>query len=305
MKRQEPLVSIGLTAYQRPKGLKRAIKSLVEQKYKNLEIIVSENYSPGFKIREVVHGFLKKDNRIKYFQHKPNKGARFNGRFVLEKASGKYFMWAADDDYWSPNFVSELVHLLENNPKAGLVMSGIKNFKGGRTDGIIRFNNQYNPTNKNNFYTFWNALSFPRSKYVYLICGLFKRELLQKVFPQITGVYAADRIFVIFFSLIAPITYVDKILYYRQIQMSNSSNEVNVFSWSNEIKSIIKLSQAVIFSENIIWYRKFYLIIAILKLSFRLLMLATIKIIGVLFKITLFIPKQLEKLQIFIAHRYY
>jgi len=40
-----PLVSIGIPTYNRPNELKIAIESIVNQKYNNLEIIVSDNCS--------------------------------------------------------------------------------------------------------------------------------------------------------------------------------------------------------------------------------------------------------------------
>jgi len=40
----QPLVTVGVPTYNRPKGLKRALNSLVNQTYQNLEIIVSDNF---------------------------------------------------------------------------------------------------------------------------------------------------------------------------------------------------------------------------------------------------------------------
>jgi hypothetical protein len=49
------------------------------------------------------------DSRIKYYRQDENKGAQFNFLFVLEKATGEYFMWAADDDLWDILFIESLV----------------------------------------------------------------------------------------------------------------------------------------------------------------------------------------------------
>jgi glycosyltransferase involved in cell wall biosynthesis len=94
-----PLVSIGLPSYNRPDGLKRSLDQVRKQTYQNLEIIVSDNCSDDeISINAVVQPLMAIDKRIKYFRHDKNGGAEFNFRFLLEQATGEYFMWFADDD---------------------------------------------------------------------------------------------------------------------------------------------------------------------------------------------------------------
>src|SRR6185369_14932342 len=52
-----PLVSVGVPTYSRPEGLRRALRALTEQTYENLEIIVSDNASPGTETSDVVGEF--------------------------------------------------------------------------------------------------------------------------------------------------------------------------------------------------------------------------------------------------------
>jgi len=44
-----------------------------------------------------------------------NRGGLFNFQFVLDAARGEYFMWAAHDDWWSPNWVEELYYLMSDD----------------------------------------------------------------------------------------------------------------------------------------------------------------------------------------------
>ena len=46
---KHPLVSVGIPTYNRPKGLKRLLKQIQNQTYKNIEIIVSDNCSENEK----------------------------------------------------------------------------------------------------------------------------------------------------------------------------------------------------------------------------------------------------------------
>jgi len=111
-----PLVSVGIPIYNRPDGLRQTLGYITGQSYRNLEIIVSDNCSPEPQTEAVVREFMKKDTRIHYFRQAENKGATFNFQFVLEKATGKYFMWAADDDQWDPEFIGCLMRELLKNP---------------------------------------------------------------------------------------------------------------------------------------------------------------------------------------------
>ena len=100
-----PLVSVGIPTYNRPKELRIALECIIAQTYTNLEIIVSDNCSPGNETEEVVQEFIKKDLRISYYRQPENRGPVFNMNFVLERSNGIYFMWAADDDRFENNFI--------------------------------------------------------------------------------------------------------------------------------------------------------------------------------------------------------
>jgi glycosyltransferase involved in cell wall biosynthesis len=104
-----PLVSIGVPTYNRPSGLRRTLQCLTTQSYTNLEILVSDNSSPTGEPEEVVHEFMAHDSRITYHRQSQPLPVNANFRFVLDKAQGPLFMWAADDDEWDEGFVSECV----------------------------------------------------------------------------------------------------------------------------------------------------------------------------------------------------
>ena len=110
----EPLVSIGVPSYNRPKTLERALKSLTGQTYKNLEIIVSDNCSSNSEVETVMRRFIT-DTRVKYFRQPVNKGAYFNFNFLLDKFTGDYFMRLGDDDWLDENYVESCLSFLQAN----------------------------------------------------------------------------------------------------------------------------------------------------------------------------------------------
>jgi len=106
----EPLVSIGIPTYNRPKTLYKTLESITKQTYQNIEIIVSDNCSPDNETETVVRDFMKTDDRIHFYRQSSNIGMFNNFKFVLQVSKGDYFCWAADDDSRSYDFIEACVN---------------------------------------------------------------------------------------------------------------------------------------------------------------------------------------------------
>jgi len=115
----KPLVSIGVPVFNGEKKLAVALDSLFEQDYANLEIIISDNGSTD-STPEICAEYVRKDHRFRYYRSEKNRGSIWNWNRVFELSSGKYFMWAADDDHREPLFVTACVEKMENSLNAVL-----------------------------------------------------------------------------------------------------------------------------------------------------------------------------------------
>jgi len=104
-----PLISVGVLSYKRPHLLCHALDSIARQTYQNLEVIISDNGSNDPGIREVVAKFTESHPAARVFFHEKNRGAFWNFRFALEQATGLLFIWLADDDFWSADFLEKLL----------------------------------------------------------------------------------------------------------------------------------------------------------------------------------------------------
>jgi glycosyltransferase involved in cell wall biosynthesis len=140
----EPLVSVGLPAYDRPDFLRQALESLTAQTYRNIEVIVSDDCSPGDGTRTVAEEFAAGDPRVHYHRRETRLGAPANHFFVLEKASGEFFSWASEDDQWDEWFIETGVRALRAEPRRSAWMCTIVNTDAqGRTvreyRGFARF----------------------------------------------------------------------------------------------------------------------------------------------------------------------
>jgi glycosyltransferase involved in cell wall biosynthesis len=110
-------VSIGMPLYNAERYLERALEALLVQTFTDFELIISDNASTD-KTWELCQDYAAKDARIKLYRNASNLGAIANFAHVLNLASSSYFMWAAHDDFWEPNFIADCVASLEANPDA-------------------------------------------------------------------------------------------------------------------------------------------------------------------------------------------
>ncbi|WP_051359964.1 glycosyltransferase [Adhaeribacter aquaticus] len=100
------LVSIIIPTYNRLEYFKKALHSALNQTYRNIEVIVTDDSSIN-DIEEYVKTIP--DNRIKYFRNKKQLGIALNTQNGILKSQGQYFSFLNDDDFWCENFLEKLV----------------------------------------------------------------------------------------------------------------------------------------------------------------------------------------------------
>jgi glycosyltransferase involved in cell wall biosynthesis len=107
-------ISIIIPTYNRKKLLQRALASIIQQNYKNIEILVIDDASTQ-DIKTVVQSF--KDDRIIYLKNEQNKGSNFSRNLGLRTANGDYIAFLDDDDYYSneSKFKKQLELFSHNN----------------------------------------------------------------------------------------------------------------------------------------------------------------------------------------------
>lgn len=133
----KPLISIGIPTYNRPKGLEKVLNDFLNQSYKNIEIIVSDNNSDNPKVRRICTKYSEKDSRIKIYKQKKNIGMFKNFEFVLSQASGRYFTWASDDDSFENNFIMECWKVHDVHKNLSLVSPICRVFTADKTETML------------------------------------------------------------------------------------------------------------------------------------------------------------------------
>ena len=108
------LVTVCVTTYNRKAKLPITLKSILNQTYKNIELIIVDDYSNDGTKNLVESEILKMDKRIKYIRHNENKGLAASRNTAIFNATGKYFSFCDDDDSWLPGFVEKFVDAAKN-----------------------------------------------------------------------------------------------------------------------------------------------------------------------------------------------
>lgn len=117
----EDLVSVIIPIYNVEKYLDKCIKSVIEQTYKNLEIVLIDDGSPD-NCPKICDDWAKKDKRIKVI-HKTNGGLSDARNIGIGNAKGKYLLFVDSDDYIENNMIYELHENAKQN-NIDIVASG-------------------------------------------------------------------------------------------------------------------------------------------------------------------------------------
>ncbi|MBR2786956.1 MAG: glycosyltransferase [Clostridia bacterium] len=108
------LISIVVPIYNVEEYLKRCVDTIINQTYKNLEIILVDDGAKD-NSGKICDEYINKDNRIKVI-HKENGGLSDARNVGLENANGEYIAFIDSDDYISKDFIEKLYNLcIEKN----------------------------------------------------------------------------------------------------------------------------------------------------------------------------------------------
>ncbi len=111
----KPKVSVIITTYNREALLPRSVNSVLDQDFRDLELIIVNDCSPDDTAR-VLQNLSEKDARIRVVTHRTNRGQTTALNSGIRAARGEYIAFLDDDDEWLPGKLSAQVDLLDRSP---------------------------------------------------------------------------------------------------------------------------------------------------------------------------------------------
>lgn len=205
------LVSIGMPVYNGGEDLRRALDSILAQTHANFELIISDNASTDELTKLLTEEYARRDSRIRLTRQPHNQGILANFLWVVDQARGDYFMWAAHDDTWSPNYIASLAKSLDDAPDAVLAtprtMIDVATRTGGSFEKVI-------PPAPNG--DRWQTLDLFLTISGVWIYGLFRTDWIKRTSPEF-GKYSVlgDHIWLYGMLLQERVVGTDEAIYYR------------------------------------------------------------------------------------------
>jgi glycosyltransferase involved in cell wall biosynthesis len=112
-----PAVTIGIPVYNGERYLEEAIRSVLAQTRRDLELVISDNASTD-RTAEICRDYALQDGRVRCFRNPTNLGAAPNYNLAFTYARGRFFKWLAHDDLITATFAEKATHVLEARPDA-------------------------------------------------------------------------------------------------------------------------------------------------------------------------------------------
>lgn len=177
-----PLISIGLPIYQSEQTIRTALDSILSQTFTDFELLISDNASTDGTAL-ICQAYAARDSRIRYIRQPQNLGAAENFKFVFAESRGVYFVWMADDDIRSPNFLEVNAKFLSENSEfvACTSPNGFENWSSQRE--LVNFDLSGDEVDR--YISFFNHSFVSHGLFYSLIRAQTLRdcEIIDQIFP--------------------------------------------------------------------------------------------------------------------------
>lgn len=247
-------ISVIVAVYNTEKYLDRCIESLLNQTYKNIELVIVEDCSTDSS-RKLLKKY-KGNKNIKVFYNRENRGLSYSRNYGLKKSTGDFIGYIDSDDYVEPDYYEKLMSSIKDN-KSDIAICDIK-LVDEQTNKIQRCKCYAND---------FDVYSVVNNGFAASACNkLFKRKNIEK-YPFAEGKVNEDIAVVIPTVIQAKkISYADTCYFYVQrggsIQNSKFSDKrFDIFDGVKTTLERIKNEQDYEFYKNAIIYNQLILLL--------------------------------------------
>lgn len=248
---EEGLLSIIIPGYNAEKYVEKNIRSVLNQTYKNFELIFIDDGSKDHTF-QILEQLANEDRRIKLLRQE-NKGVCATRNYGLKIANGEYITFLDDDDYIEPNMYEVLINLLKTTNTDVACGKLVKEFQ--YLDKDFYYNYSFNDVKNATVKVFNNSNDIIKN----IVEGQFHLEgfIWNKVYKAsaIKGVFFNENISLmedIMFSfdvgLLKDIKYsfIDLTFYHYRIFNASTTRNINVNKFTNSfliMQDVIELTR--------------------------------------------------------------
>ena len=150
---QKPIVSVLLPTFRRARDgyFERAVQSVLNQTFKDLELIIIDDASTDG-TKDLIEYFMKIDSRVHCIRHKQNVGLPAISEYEgYMKARGEYIAFIFDDNEWEKDYISKTIpFMIREKVKASFGI--VKLYYGEKENEYIALGEEKNKYEMNNIY---------------------------------------------------------------------------------------------------------------------------------------------------------
>ncbi len=226
------LVSIITPNYNSEKFISHTIKSVINQTYKNWEMIIVDDVSTDNSLN-IITSFCKIDSRIQLHKLPENLGAAIARNKAISLAKGNFIAFLDSDDLWLPQKLElQLNFMLKNNFSLTHTSYEVIEENGRNTNKIIKCKHKLD----------YNRMLF--SNEIGCLTAIYNRDILGKIYmPEIRK----RQDYGLWLKILKSEKYAfglsDVLAKYRLRNNSISNNKVEMLKWNwNLYKNVEKLS---------------------------------------------------------------
>lgn len=253
------LVSVVMPIYNAEKYLKDNLPLLINQTYKNFELILVNDGSKD-KSLAICQDFAKKDSRIKVISQE-NKGVSSARNLGIENSKGEYICFVDADDFTMPNYLSTLVSTIENNDLGIVNFIEIKEKNLNKVNNKIKRGGEFKDVkiSKNEFFKL--MFSYPNIGGGALWNKIFKKKLIGDMRFNTNYKYYEDIIFLFKYAMkCESFNYNSAVVYVYNRNNASQTNTKNInlnkltcLSVMEEITALAKTINEEVASYAMAW----------------------------------------------------
>ena len=177
-----PKISVVIPFYNVENYLNQSLNSVINQKFRDIEIICINNNSTDNSLN-ILESYAQKDNRIKVINNQKNYGIAYSRNIGLKNATGDYVLFIDSDDFLVKDCLQELyLNAISNN-------SDLVQFKFNKYDEIddtfvksgVPLDSLFGEIDYDNFtFTYKDMKNHVMNTFIAVWSKLFKKEFLDK-----------------------------------------------------------------------------------------------------------------------------
>ena len=180
-----PLISVIVPVYNVDKYIEKCVLSIINQSYKNIEIILIDDGSPD-NSSKICDSLADEFNNI-IVLHKENGGVSSARNSGIDLARGEYLCFIDGDDYVSENYVSDMLNVATETSADIVTTNQFKIWENGKTEELF---GSHAPIGEYILKSGVDTLSdmlYGKTCYATCCCKLYKREIFSTIrFPALT-----------------------------------------------------------------------------------------------------------------------